>query len=82
MTPFSQNIVLENCQKKVTLGMDYLMLECHSLNTVSLYTLDSSYVMSRILALSGIERNDARLMTYSSDLSVLMFTKAYPWPFG
>lgn len=57
------------------------MIACTDAQTVSLYTasLTTQYVMKKVLFLTGIENNDASLMSYSSDQSIIFFTKSYAW---
>ena len=58
------------------------MLACEDVKSLSVYMFDRSHIMSRVLYLPGIERNDARMMTFSEELSVILFTKTYPWIAG
>ena len=68
--------------KRIELNKDYMMLACEDQKTVSLYKTDSAKILSRILLLTDVERNDARMMTYSDTLSVVLYTKSYPWTSG
>ena len=58
------------------------MLACEDKKTVSLYKADSAKILSHIILLTDVERNDARMMTYSDTLTVVLYTKAYLWTTG
>ena len=82
ITPKARNTVGETCPKKIQVVGDYMTLACSSVNTVSLYQISSSYILTRKLFLVGVENNDARLINFDAATSMLFFTKSYPWEQG
>ena len=46
-------------------GSNHLMLVCENVKSLAVnYKLDSSYIKSRVLIFTGIERNDACMVTF------------------
>ena len=76
---------LSTCVTNVQLTRHYVMLECGTTGTVTLYEVDAAYVKTKVYQVNGYSKlgeSHAQLETFDEKLSTIYLRKDYAWAQG